>query len=254
MLTLSAKIRKIQGKKVKTLREKGVLPVVLYGPKIKNENLEVSLKDFEKILNEAGESTLISLEIEGKKPASPASGEKNLVLIHEIKFDPLTSKPTHADFYQPILTEEIQVKILLIIEGEAPAVKNLGGTLVKNISEIEVKALPQHLPKEIKINVGRLETFEDKVLIKDLQLPEGVKILRNPEEIIAHVAPPEKVEEELQKPIEEKVEEIEKVEKEKKPKEEDAKEAAPKGSEPRPEDSGREKKPAEAKPAGQQKK
>jgi len=50
MLTLSAKIRKIQGKKVKTLREKGVLPVVLYGPKIKNENLEVSLKDFEKIL------------------------------------------------------------------------------------------------------------------------------------------------------------------------------------------------------------
>ena len=82
MLTLSAKIRKIQGTKVKTLRAKGVLPVVLYGPKIKNENLEVSLKEFEKILNEAGESTLISLETEGKK-------EKNLVLIHEIKFDPM---------------------------------------------------------------------------------------------------------------------------------------------------------------------
>jgi len=247
MLTLSAKIRKIRGKKVKTLREKGVLPVVLYGPKIKNENLEVSLKEFEKILNEAGESTLISLETEGKK-------EKNLVLIHEIKFDPVSSRPTHADFYQPILTEEIQVKIPLIIEGEAPAVKNLGGTLVKNISEIEVRALPQHLPKEIKINVGGLETFEDNVLIKDLVLSEGVKILRSPEEIIAHVAQPEKVEEELQKPIEEKVEEVEKVEKEKKPKEEDAKEAAPKGSEPRPEDSGREKKPAEVKPSGPQKK
>jgi len=217
MLTLSAKIRKIRGKKVKTLRNKGVLPVVLYGPKIKNESLEVSLKDFEKILNEAGESTLISLETEGKK-------EKNLVLIHEIKFDPLTSKPTHADFYQPILTEEIEVKIPLIIEGEAPAVKNLGGTLVKNISEIEVRALPQHLPKEIKINVDNLETFEDNVLIKDLKLPEGVKILRKSEEIIAHVAPPEKVEEELQKPIEEKVEEVEKIEKEKKIKEEEIKE------------------------------
>jgi len=89
MLTLSAKIRKIQGKKIKTLREKGVLPVVLYGPKIKNESLEVALKDFEKILSEAGESTLISLEVEGKKPASPADGEKNLVLIHEVKFDPI---------------------------------------------------------------------------------------------------------------------------------------------------------------------
>jgi large subunit ribosomal protein L25 len=238
MLTLSAKIRKIQGKKVQALREKGVLPVVLYGPKIKNESLEVSLKDFEKILKEAGESTLISLEVEGKK-------EKNLVLIHEIKLDPLTSKPTHADFYQPILTDEIQVKIPLIIEGEAPAVKTLGGTLVKNISEIEVKALPQSLPKEIRVNVGKLETFEDNVLIKDLSLPEGVKILRNPEEIIAHVAPPEKVEEELQKPIEEKVDEVEKVEKEKKEKEPVAAEGGA-GKE--------EKKPAEAKPAGQQKK
>ena len=241
MLTLSAKIRKIQGKKVRALREKGVLPVVLYGPKIKNESLEVNLKDFEKVLTEAGESTLISLETEGKK-------EKNLVLIHEIKLDPMTSQPTHADFYQPILTEEIQVKIPLIIEGEAPAVKNLGGTLVKNISEIEVRALPQDLPKEIKINVGGLETFEDKVLIKDLKLPAGVKILRSSEEIIARIAPPEKVEEELSKPIEEKVEDVEKVEKKAKAsgEEEEIKEAAPKG--------GEEKKPAEGKPSLQPKK
>ena len=111
---------------------------------------------------------------------------------------------------------------------------------MKNISEIEVKALPQHLPKEIKINVNGLETFEDKVLIKDLQLPEGVKILRSPEEIIARVAQPEKVEEELKKPIEEKVEEVEKIEKEKKDKgEEEVKEPTA---------------PAEAKPAPQQKK
>ncbi|MFH1780436.1 MAG: 50S ribosomal protein L25 [Candidatus Nealsonbacteria bacterium] len=236
MLTLIAKIRKIEGKQVKTLREKGILPVVLYGPKIKNENLEINLKDFEKILKEAGESTLISLEVEGKK-------EKNLVLIHEVKLDPLTSQPTHADFYQPILTEEIEVKIPLIIDGEAPAVKNLGGTLVKNISEIEVKALPQYLPKEIRINVEKLETFEHKILVKDLQLPEGVKILRNPEEIIVRVAQLEKVEEELEKPIEEKVEEVEKIEKEKK--EPSSAEEAP-GKE--------DKKSAEPKPTGQQKK
>lgn len=189
------------------------MPVVLYGPKIKNESLEVKMKDFESILKEAGESTLISLETEGKK-------EKNLVLIYEIKFDPLTSKPTHADFYQPILTEEIEVKVPLSIEGESPAVKNLGGTLVKNISEVEVRALPQHLPKEIKVNVEFLKTFEDKILAKNLQLPEGVKISKNLEEIILYVAQAEKVEEELQKPIEEKVEEVEKIEKEKKVEEE----------------------------------
>jgi len=208
MLSLSAKIRQTQGRKVKTLRQKGILPAVLYGPKIKNENLEVDLKEFEKIYDEAGESTLISLEVEGKK--------KYLVLIHDLKREPLKNKPVHIDFYQPSLTEKIEVKIPIILEGEAEAVKNLGGTLIKNIAEVEVKALPQDLPKEIKVNVENLKTFEDNILIKDLKVGKGVEILKDLKEIVAQVTPPEKVEEELEKPIEEKVEEVEKVEKEKK--------------------------------------
>lgn len=209
MLTLAAKIRQTQGKKVKTLLKKGVLPAVLYGPKIKNESLEVKLKEFEKAYQEAGESTLISLEIAGHK-------EKYLVLIHEVSKNPLTDQLIHVDFYQPSLEKEIEVKVPIILEGEPPAVKNLGGTLIKNMAEVEVKALPQKLPKEIKVNIESLKTFEDHILIKDLQIAEGVKILKEPDEIVAQVTPPEKVEEELEKPIEEKVEEVEKVEKEKK--------------------------------------
>jgi len=206
MLTLSAKIRKELGKKVKNLRKKGIIPAVLYGPKIKGAlPLEIEEKQFEKIYKEAGESTLISLEISDKKQKIP-------VLIHEVEGDPLTEKPIHVDFYQPLLEEEIEVKVPLIFEGEAPAVKDLGGTLVKNISEVEVKALPQNLPHEIKVNIQSLKTFEDNILIKDLIIPREVKILKNPEEIVANVAPPEKVEEELVKPIEEKVEEVEVVE------------------------------------------
>lgn len=222
MLSLSAKIRQIQGKKVKSLRQKGVLPAVLYGPKTKGENLEVNAKEFDKVLTQAGESTLISLEVEGKK-------DKYLVLVHDISRDPLSSKPIHIDFYQPSLKEEITVKVPIILEGEAPAVKALGGTLVKNIAEVEVRALPQSLPKEIRVSVTSLATFEDHIFIKDLRLPEGVKILKDPGEIVAHVAPLEKVEEELQKPIEEKVEEVEKIEKEKKEKvEEEPAEEKPK--------------------------
>jgi len=217
MLSLKAKIRKIQGKKVKALRKKGILPAVLYGPKIKTENIEVNLKAFEKVFAEAGESTLISLETDKAK---------YLALIHEIKYNILTLEPIHADFYQPSLTEEIEIKVPIILEGEAPAVKTLGGTLIKNILEIEVKALPENLPKEIKVSVEGLESFEDNILIKDLKLSKDVKVSRNPEEIIAHVAPLEKVEEELEKPIEEKVEEVEKVEK-KKEKEEEVEEKKP---------------------------
>ena len=187
MLSLVAKTRKIAGKKVKSLRKEGVLPAVLYGPKIKNENLEVNLKEFEKVYQEAGESTLISLEVAGKK--------KYLVLVHDLKREPIKDTPLHVDFYQPSLEEKIEVKVPVILEGEAPAVKNLGGTLIKNIAEVEVKALPQNLPKEIKVNVGGLKTFEDNILIKDLKVGEGVEILKDAEEIVAQVTPPEKVEE-----------------------------------------------------------
>jgi len=143
-------------------------------------------------------------------------------LIHDIQFDPLTGKPIHIDFYQPELKEEVEVTVSLIFEGVPPAVKDLGGTLVKNISEVEVKAKPQSLPHEIKVDIGNLKTFEDNILIKDLIVSKEVKILKEPEEIVAKVTRPEKVEEELEKPVEEKVEEVEKVEK--KPKEEEIKE------------------------------
>lgn len=215
MLTLSAKIRKELGKKTKSLREKGTLPAILYGPEIKESlPLEIDYKAFEKIFKEAGESSLISLEIQGEKPISREQ-EKFLVLIHDIEHDPLTGKPIHVDFYQPRLEEEIEAMVQIVFEGEAPAIKELGGTLVKNISEVEVKALPQRLPKEIKVNVESLQTFEDHILIKDLKIAEGIKILKEPEEIVASVTPPERVEEELEKPIEEKVEEVEKVEEKK---------------------------------------
>lgn len=113
------------------------------------------------------------------------------------------------------MEEEIEVKIPLIFEGSSPAVKELGGTLVKNISEIVVKAKPQNLPHEIRVDIGELKTFENHILIKDLKIPSEVKILKEAEEIVASVSQPEKIEEELAKPIEEKVEEVEKVEKKK---------------------------------------
>lgn len=189
------------------------MPAVLYGPEVKNISLQVNVKEFEKVYKEAGESTLIFLKIEGQK-TSPQ------VLIHELKTDPLIGKPIHVDFYQPILTREIEATVHLVFEGEAPAVKELGGTLVKEIQEIKAKALPQNLPHQIRVNIESLKTFEDEILIKDLETPPEVKILREPDEIVASVLPPEKIEEELEKPIEEKVEEVEKIEKEKKEEEE----------------------------------
>ena len=214
MLTLSAKKRKDTGKKVKKIREQGMLPGVLYGPKIESQPLEIDLKEFEGVYREAGESSLISLDL---------AKEKFLVLIHAVEIDVLSQKAIHVDFYQPRLDEEIEAMIPLVFEGEAAAVRDLGGTLVKNIHEVEVKALPQNLPHEIKVNIDKLKTFEDSVLIQDLSLPQGVKVLKEADEAVVFVASPEKIEEELAKPIEEKVEEVEK-DKEKKEEEKEGEE------------------------------
>src|SRR3989338_1932703 len=214
MITLAVKIRKESGKKVKTLRKKGIMPAVLYGPKVKNQSLEIDIKEFEKIYKEAGKNTLVSLELQDKK-------EKYLVLIHDLVRDPFTSSPLHVDLYQPSLEEKIEADIPVILQGESLAVKDLGGTLIKTMSEIKIKALPQDLPKEIIIDISGLKTFEDHILIKDLKFAEGVEILRDSSDIVVSVAAPEKVDEELAKPAEDKVEEVKVVGKEKKASAED---------------------------------
>jgi len=207
MLTLTAKTRKEFGKKAKHLRGQGMLPAILYGPGIKNLPLEISLKEFKEIYQETGKSSLLSLKVKEKEKEKEFT-----VLIHKLERDPVTLEPIHVDFYQPNLKEEVEATVPLVFVGESKAVKDLKGTLVQTISEVEVKALPLDLPKEIEVNIESLQTFDDVIKIKDLKVSPNVKILKDSEEIVAQVLPPEKVEEELAKPIEEKVEEVEKVE------------------------------------------
>ncbi len=201
MITLSAKIRE-GNEKLEALRGDELLPAVIYGSKVENISLIVNEKAFEAVYKDAGSSSLVFLEIEGKK-------DKALVLIHDVQKDSLSGKFIHVDFYQPSLKEETEAKVPFVFEGESLAVKDLGGTLIKNFQEIEVKALPQDLPSGIRINLEALKTFEDNILVSDLDVAPGVKILKEPEEVIVSVIPAQKVEEELEKPIEDKVEDVE---------------------------------------------
>lgn len=209
MISLSAKIRKNFGKKTKSIKKMGGVPAVVYGPGVKNASIEVDEKEFKKVFQKAGESSLVELFIDGEK-------EKRPVLIHEIQRDPVSDKTIHIDFFQASLKEEVEVAIPLFFEGSAPAEKDLGGTVMKNILEIEVKALPQNLPHEIIVNIDSLKTFQDHILIKDLIVPANVQVLKKPDAIVVSVLAPQKVEEELAAEITENVEDIEKVEKPKK--------------------------------------
>lgn len=187
MSILSTKIRKTLGNKTETLRKEGLIPAVLYGPQTKPVPLQVDLKELKKVYKEAGGSSLISLKI-GKKTKK--------VLIYDVQQHPLTDEFVHVDFYEPLLKEKIEATIPLVFEGEAPAVKELGGTLFENISEVEVKGLPQELPREIKVNIESLKTFEDSIHIRDIKIKEGIEILKDPGEVVASVVLPREEEKE----------------------------------------------------------
>jgi len=198
MTIIKAKIRDKSKEKNNPLRKNDFIPAVLYGEGIKNISLKINVKDFEEAYKEAGESSLITLEVDDKKFS---------VLIHQIARGPIEGEFLHIDFYHPSTKKKVEANIPLIFEGEAPAIKELSGILEKQFHELEVKGLAKDLPREIIVNVNGLKTFEDKILIKDLKIPEGVTILKDGEEIVAHIAQPRDVEKELAE--EEKPEETE---------------------------------------------
>lgn len=204
MLELNAKPREILGKKVRALREEGIIPAVLYGEKVKSVPLEVDYNEFEKVYEEAGESTILKLKI---------GNEAKNILIYDVSRDPISDKVIHVDFYAVRMDKPITTEVPLVFEGESPVIEVEEGTLVKSITEVEVEALPADLPHEIKVDISILKTFDDLIHIKDLKVPEGVEILADSEEVVASVTPPRSEEElaALEEKVEEKVEEVEKV-------------------------------------------
>jgi len=187
MLELLAKLRQA-GRKNGQFRKQGFIPAILYGRKIKNLALLIKKQDFEKIYEEAGESTLIKLKIGDDKDES--SKKDRAVLIHEVARDPVNDRAIHVDFQQVKMDEATTVEVSLVFVGQSAAVESESGVLIKSIQAIEVEALPQDLPHEIKIDISSLKTFDDSIYVKDLKLSDKVKVTANPDDIIASVIPP----------------------------------------------------------------
>lgn len=167
-----------------------MVPAVMYGRGYDAVSLEVPQKDLDKALKEAGESTLVYLNVDGQ--AHPT-------IIHDVSRDHVDDHVIHADFYKVRLDEKIKSMIPVQFKGESPAVKNEGGIFIRNMNEIEVEALPQNLPHEIEINISKLEKFGDHITVGDIKI-DDVKILADPEQIIALVKEPLS-EEEIQKSL-----------------------------------------------------
>ncbi|MBU1952233.1 50S ribosomal protein L25 [Patescibacteria group bacterium] len=187
-LSLSAKTRTLKRKKVKQLREQNILPANIYGPQIKTQSLEVDSSLFNKIFEQAGQSTLVDLKVDGK--------DVTKVLVQDVQFDPETNFPIHVDFRQINMKEKVVTDVLLKFVGESLAVKEKGGILVKNLDEVKIECLPSDLIHELEVDISSLKDFDTVIHVEDLKVPENITILDKPEQTITLVEAP-RTEEEL---------------------------------------------------------
>jgi large subunit ribosomal protein L25 len=188
-IKLNVEKRTEENGKLAELRVNGYLPAVIYGPNIESESIKVKKQDFEEAFQTAGESQLIDLTINGKKEAK--------TLIKDVQRDPVKDNILHVDFYQVDMDKKIDVVIPINFINEPPAVKELGGTLVKTIESLEATCLPGDLVDKFDVDLSPLNSFEDYIRISDLNIPENIQIYQKDDAIIAHVMEPEKeVEEE----------------------------------------------------------
>ncbi|MBU6388758.1 50S ribosomal protein L25 [Patescibacteria group bacterium] len=177
MLTLAVTKRDEKSAPAPGLRRTGSIPAVVYGAHQAATPITVSAAAFGKVLREAGEATIVSLE--GLGAALPT-------LIHEVDLDPLTSLPRHVDFYAVTKGEKVEVAIPLVFVGASPAVE-AGANLVKVLHELEVEADPMNLPHNIEVDLAMLAALGDKIHVSDLVLPAGVTLVVPPEEVVALV-------------------------------------------------------------------
>lgn len=175
---ITAEVRSVAGKAVRSLRNKGLLPAVVYGKGKEAQSITVPYRDFLKLWQSAGESSLVRLKL--------GTEEKN-ALIHDVALDPLKNNPIHADFYVVDMTKELEVDVPLEFVGEAEQGKTLGGVLVKVLHQLRIKALPKDLPHSISVSVSTLQNPGDTFSIRDIVLPAGVTILNDPSDTVAMI-------------------------------------------------------------------
>lgn len=188
---LKVKKRTELGKKNQKVRAAGGVPGIVYGAELK-ENLPiiVGVNDLEKAYSEAGESTLINMFVD-------EATEPREVLLKEISYNAVTDRPEHADFLQIKKGQKLEIDIELEFVGIAPAVKELGGIIIKTLDNISVRCLAKDMISKIIVDLTSLKTALDKISIRDLNIPKEIEVLDDLDETVVVVSMPREEKEEV---------------------------------------------------------
>ncbi len=177
--------RELTGKKLKALREKGLIPSVIYGGK----DPVLTASEYvptEKVLEKAGYHSPIDLDIAGKK---------QLAIVKDIHIDPVSRRIINLEFQAIKANEVVEATTpITIVNFEASdASKIYHFEMNQAMEEIDIKAKPADLPNELVIDASALKEVDDKITISDLVLPSGVELANkelDEEQVIASLYDP----------------------------------------------------------------
>ncbi|MCB9809930.1 50S ribosomal protein L25 [Candidatus Peribacteria bacterium] len=142
-------------------RAANTVPAVVYGSAVQPQAIALPYSAVLKTYRDAGSSSIITLDVEGKK---------HDVLIHDIQLHPVKDTILHIDFQAVKAGEKIIVQVPIELVGESRAVKTLGGILVHDHDTIAIRCLPKDIPAEITVDISVLKDIHDHICVKDLSL------------------------------------------------------------------------------------
>jgi large subunit ribosomal protein L25 len=166
----------------KRLRRAGQVPAILYGV-AEPMNIAVQPKDIYRLVHgHEGSTQLLRVSFAD-------SGEARMAIIRDLQYDPVSENLVHVDFQEVAMDRPIQVSVAVRHVGEAVGVKDTFGILEMILRDVQVSCLPGNIPQVLEADVTRL-AIGDVLTVKDLVAPEGVRILNDPNQAVATVAPP----------------------------------------------------------------
>jgi large subunit ribosomal protein L25 len=180
-LTLEVARRERAGKEIsKKLRAAGKVPAVVYGGHRDPVAIEVDRKSVVDLIQKSdhGVRSIFLLKMAG-------SDQQRHAMIKDIQIDPVSRKMTHIDFVRIMMDEVVRVAVPVHLNGTAIGVKE-GGLLDFQVRELHVECLPNAIPDTIEVDISALG-HHDYLRVSDLKVPDGVKVLDDPERVVVGV-------------------------------------------------------------------
>lgn len=193
-VVLKAIRRTVLGKQVKAIRREGKLPAVIYGHNLNPVSIVLDLRDTSKSLMGLAPSALVTVDVDGTP---------HKALVREKQRNKITGILLHVDFLAVSMTEKLRSQVYIEIVGVSPAIKDFDGVLMTGFDEVEVECLPQDLPERLVVDISGLLKIGDGIYVRDLVVPEGVKILEDPDTMVALITAQAAIEEEVAPVVEE---------------------------------------------------